>query len=151
MLALMCEAAGNRFAVDALQVVEVVARIRLQSLTNSPDWLEGVCVYRGQVTPVMDLAFVVAARPSRPCWANRIIMVRMADVPSSPVCGLIVENVAVSQLASESVSARAENSSSSGNSQWGPVLLDSDGMFQLLDLSRLFSSERRERLTLFRN
>jgi len=146
MLVLMCEAAGNRFAVDARQVVEVVARVRLQSVATAPDWLAGVCVYRGQVTSVVDLSSIVACKPSPVRWANRIIMVRLSEEDTSLRCGLIVEKVAIGQLASDR--AKQDAPPAAGVSQWGPLLLDASGMFQLLELPRLFSAERRQALRL---
>jgi chemotaxis-related protein WspB len=146
MLVLMCEAAGIRFAVDACQVVEVVARVRLQSVPGSPDWLAGVCVYRGRVTPVMELSKIVASKPSPACWANRIIMVRLTEEAASSLCGLIVENVAIGQLAAEPTKQDAP--SVANVSQWGPLLLDAQGIFQLLELPRLFSAQRLELLRL---
>ncbi len=141
MLVLMCEAAGNRFAVDARQVVEVVARVRLQPVPSCPDWLAGISVYRGQMTPVLDLSYLVAAKASPVRWSNRIVMVRVAEEASAQICGLIVVKVTVAEVASEPVPAAA-----TGMSPWGPVRLDGDGMFQLLELPRIFSGQRRQAL-----
>ena len=144
MLVLMCEAAGNRFAVDARQVVEVVARVRLQSVPNGPDWLAGMCVYRGRVTPVIDLSYVVAGEATAARWSNRIIMLRVGEETSSALCGLIVAKVAVTQAASDPAPAGA--SAAAGVSPWGPLRLDADGMYQMLELPRLFSAGRRQAL-----
>ena len=134
MVVLMCEVAGNRFAVDVRQVAEVVARVRLQAVPNGPDWLAGVCVYRGQVTPVMDLSFVVAGKASPARWSTRIIMLHVTEEISSPLCGLIVEKVAVAQIGTVSPASGA--STAAGVSPWGPLRLDEEGMFQLLELPR---------------
>jgi chemotaxis-related protein WspB len=143
MLVLMCEAAGHRFALPARQVVEVVPRVRLQTVPHAPAWLAGVCVYRGRVTPVMDLTYLTAAKlcPSR--WANRILLVTITDEATSPLCGLIVEKVKVAQVAVGGDTAAALPV---GVAPWGPVLLDAEGMYQLLELPRLFSAERRAAL-----
>src|SRR5579862_3473230 len=146
MLVLMCEAAGQRFAVDTRQVVEVVARAQLQSVASGPDWLAGVCVYRGQLTPVVDLSYIVGALPSPSRWANRIIMVRLSEEGTSALYGLIVEKVAIGQLSADPPPHKG--SSDAAVSKWGPLHLDSAGMFQLLDLPRLFSGERRLALQL---
>ena len=139
MLVLMCEAAGNRFALDARQVVEVVPRVRLQTLAGAPAWLAGACVYRGEAMPVVDLAQLVKgiACPNR--WASRVILVRFDDQDSTLQFGLIVEKVAVGQLDAKPKAATV----APGLAAWGKVLLDADGMFQLLDLRRLLSPEQR--------
>jgi chemotaxis-related protein WspB len=144
MLVLMCAAAGSRYAIDTRQVVEVVPRVRLESMAGMPDWLAGVCVYRGQVAPVLDLSYLATAHhcPSR--WASRIILVHIDEGDSRLLCGLIVEQVTVVQLAS-GLEAR-DHSLAPGVAAWGPVLLDAEGIFQLVELRRLLSSERRAAL-----
>jgi chemotaxis-related protein WspB len=144
MLVLMCAASGNRYALDARHVVEVVPRVRLECVAGSPDWLAGVCVYRGQVTPILDLTYLATAKccPSR--WANRIIVVPIDEGDSRLLCGLIVEQVTVAQLAS--IPESRATSPALGGAPWGPVLLDADGLFQLLELPRLLSHERRAAL-----
>jgi chemotaxis-related protein WspB len=144
MLVLMCASAGNRYAIAARQVVEVVPRVRLESVAGMPDWLAGVCVYRGQVTPVLDLSYLATANrcPSR--WASRIIMVHIGEGDSRLLCGLIVEQVTVAQLASGPESSA--DSPTPGVAPWGPVLLDAEGIFQLVELPRLLSTERRAAL-----
>jgi chemotaxis-related protein WspB len=144
MLVLMCAAAGNRYAIDARQVVEVVPRVRLESVAGSPDWLAGVCVYRGQVTPVLDLTYLATANRGPSRWASRIILVHIDEGDSRLLCGLIVEQVTVAQLASSPESKAA--SPALGVAPWGPVLLDADGLFQLLELPRLLSGEWRAAL-----
>ncbi len=139
MLVLMCEAAGQRFALDARKVVEVVPRVRLHSLASAPAWLAGVSIYRGHVTPILDLSYLVAAKACPNRWASRIILVRINDDASSLVCGLIVEKVTVAHLPA----APAQNGGAAGMAPWGPVLLDAEGMFQLLELPRLLTVDQR--------
>lgn len=142
MLVLMCEAAGNRFALDARQVVEVVPRVRLQSLAGSPAWLAGVCVYRGEATPVVDLAQLVQNVPCPNRWSSRVVLVRFVDQGSTLQFGLIVEKAAVAQLDAQPKAATA----AAGLAKWGAVMLDGDGMFQLLELTRLLTPEQRATL-----
>jgi len=139
MLTLMCKAAGNRFAVDARQVLEVVPRVRLQSVAGSPAWLAGMCVYRGRILPVLDLAHLVTGAICPNQWSSRIVLIRFGAEQSSQVFGLIVEQVAVTQLSEDRLGA----SSASCVTPLGTMSLDDEGMFQLLDMSRVLTAERR--------
>jgi chemotaxis-related protein WspB len=141
MLALMCNAAGNRFAVDARQVLEVVPRVRLQSVSGSPSWLAGMCVYRGRILPVLDLAHLATGAVCPNQWSSRIVLVQCMDDPSQ-VFGLIVEQVAVTQLSADRLGA----SPAACVTSLGAMSLDDEGMFQLLDVSRVLTAERRAAL-----
>jgi chemotaxis-related protein WspB len=138
---LKCEAAGNRFALDARQVVEVVPRIRLQVVAGAPAWLAGACIYRGAVTPVVDLARLVHGTPCPNRWSSRVVLVRFDDSGSTLQFGLIVEKVVIGQL--EVATGTKASAVAAGMAQWGSVLLDDDGMFHLLDLTRLLTPEQR--------
>jgi len=100
-----------------------------------------VCVYRGQVTPVLDLSYLATATCCPRRWASRIILVHIDEGDSRLLCGLIVQEVTVAHLASGPESRGT--SPPPGVTPWGPVLLDAGGMFQLLELPRLLSAERR--------
>src|SRR5258708_7736485 len=106
MLVLMCEAAGHRFALDARQVVEVVAHVRTEPVVHAPEWLAGVCVYGGGVTPIVDLTYLAAAKPCPRRWASRILLVPITGEPTAPLCGLVVEKVAVTQLVTSATPER---------------------------------------------
>jgi chemotaxis-related protein WspB len=142
MLALMCNAAGNRFALDARQVLEVVPRVRLEAVAGSPAWLAGMCVYRGQILPVLDLAYLATGAACPNQWSSRIVLVQCTDHDSSQVFGLIVEQVAVTQLSADQYRA----SPASCVTPLGAMSLDDAGMFQLLDISRVLTAERRAAL-----
>src|SRR4051794_41111763 len=105
MLALMCKAAGSRFAIDARQVLEVVPRVRLQAVPGSPAWLAGMCLYRGQLLAVMDLVHLATGSDCPNQWSSRIILIQGTQDSAPFVFGLIVEQVAVAQLAAEQQAA----------------------------------------------
>src|SRR5262245_41293364 len=128
MLVLMCQAGGQRFAIDAGDVAEVVPRVRLQPLAGAPDWVAGLCVYRGRATPVVDLAHLTTGGRCPNRWSNRILLVPVAADGGVELCGLLVESA---------TTARAPDAPGPGDgrgsprvSAWGPVLLDEQGVFQ---------------------
>jgi chemotaxis-related protein WspB len=141
MLVLMCEAAGDRFAVAARNVVEVIARPRLEPLAGKPDWFAGVFAYRGRVTPVIDLRRLVAAGSDSPRWSNRIVLVRAAESadPEQHV-GLLVDRAAAEQLEDDATTAKAPRTSQI--LPWGPTRLDDRGMVCMLELANVLTPQR---------
>jgi chemotaxis-related protein WspB len=75
MLLLTFIAGGNRYAVDAARVVELVPRIELRSVPHAPAFLAGLLSYRGTVVPVIDLGVLLAAAACRDRLSTRIILV----------------------------------------------------------------------------
>lgn len=154
MLVLMCRAGEHRFALDSEVVAEVVPYVELRSMSGAPDWMAGVFAYRGQVLSVLDL--VQAATGSR-CpvrWSSRIVIVRLPGADQQ-LLGLLTEHVTTTQWSGEplqneapsnhqSVEQKREHSRSEWN--WGAVRLDEEGMFRVLDLEQLVTSERRAML-----
>ncbi len=79
----------EEFAVDILQVQEI---IRLQDITNvpnAPDFVEGVINLRGRVIPIIDLRKRFALERVEHSKSTRIIVVMIDNV----TVGLIVDEV----------------------------------------------------------
>ena len=56
---------GDRYALDAREVVEVLPLLRLKRIPEAPEWVAGVFSHRGVLVPVLDLcamAFVGVPR-----------------------------------------------------------------------------------------
>lgn len=98
MLLLMFRAAGQRYAVDAARVAEVVPRVRLRPLPHAPAHLAGVFEYRGEVVSVVDVGVLLGSSPAPDRLSTRIILAdrrpdpRATDPPRS-LLGLIAEDV----------------------------------------------------------
>ena len=45
----------ERYALQAVDVVEVLPRLQLKPIAQAPSWVAGVFAYRGVVVPVMDM------------------------------------------------------------------------------------------------
>lgn len=146
MLVLMCQAGNQRFAIAPHDVAEVTPRVQLRLLAGSPDWVAGVCVYRGQVTPIVDLSSLITGSRCPLRWSNRILLVPVAAGETTRLCGLLVESVTTAQL--PNVAVPGEGRTSPWISPWGPVLLDEQGLFELLEVPRLLPPERCARLFL---
>jgi chemotaxis-related protein WspB len=137
MLVLMCDAGGSRFAIAVRDVVEVVARPRLDAMPDAPDWVAGLFNYRGRVTPVIDLGRLTGLAAARPLWSGRIVVVHCPGQPDAPVVGLLVDRAVAEQR-----EELADAAPPSRVSRWGAILLDEQGMFCRLDLGGLLTAER---------
>ncbi len=146
MLVLMCHAGENRYAVDSAHVVEVVSFVNFDPVADSPEWLAGVFAHRGVATPLVDFTLLLTGGPCPRRWNTRIILARFDAEDMPEQLGLLAERVTTAEIDSQ---ARATPTDpSSAMEALGPILLDDRGMFQLVDLSRLLSGDRRSAVQL---
>src|SRR5690606_32186615 len=64
MLFLLFELDGDRYALPARDVVEVLPLVALKQIPDAPPGVAGVMDYRGHAVPVLDLSALVAGRPA---------------------------------------------------------------------------------------
>lgn len=94
MLLLTFQAAGQRYAVDAARVVEVVPRVRTRPLPHAPAHLTGVFEYRGEVVSVVDLGTLLGSSAAPDRLSTRIVLVdRGGDARRRELLGLVAEHV----------------------------------------------------------
>lgn len=53
---------GDRYALDAREVVEVLPLLRLKRIPEAPEWVAGVFSHRGVLVPVLDLCAMAFGR-----------------------------------------------------------------------------------------
>jgi chemotaxis-related protein WspB len=145
MLVLMCHAGENRYAVDSAHVVEVIPRVNFDPVAESPEWLAGVFAHRGVATPLIDFTRLLAGHACPRRWNSRIILVRFDAEDMPEQLGLLTERVTAAEIDDQRAST---TSPLSAVEALGPILLDDRGMFQLVDLSRLLSGDRRSAIQL---
>jgi chemotaxis-related protein WspB len=80
MLLLTFTAGGNRFAIDAARIIELVPRVQLRPVPRAPAFVAGLIGYRGKVVPVIDLGLLLGNDACRDCLSTRIILVE--DTPA---------------------------------------------------------------------
>ena len=95
MIALLFEAAGQRYGLDISQVTEVVPAARLRRLVGVPDYVAGVFRFRGAHVPVIDLSQLIGGTPAQARLSTRLVLVRHPG-PSGEgrLIGLLAEHVA---------------------------------------------------------
>lgn len=121
------------YALDSAAVLEVIPRVMLRSLSDSPPHLPGVFSFRGRVVPVLDMSQLIAGRVCAANLSSRIIMVRMAD---DALVGLLAERVTDTVLKSRDAFQPAEGAAAT--KPWlGGIALDERGLIQMLDVDAL--------------
>ncbi len=135
MLALLFQIGEDRVAVDARQIHEVIPRVKLSPLTDSPASIAGVFVYRGQVVPVIDLHHMNQAGPCPQHLSSRIILCKTQIGPTECVIGLLATQVAeIRDLKTDQLSLQGLSPSQSG---LGPAFPDGQDVIRMLDPTAL--------------
>ena len=140
MLLLVFCLGDDRYAIETGRVVEVIPQVTLRKLPHAPDCVAGLFNYRGGVVPVIDLCALTQGQPCRPSLSTRIVLVRYTRPGDAVerVLGLMAERV------TETLKASEGDLVSSGVSverapYLGKILMDADGMVQILAVERLLS------------
>lgn len=138
MLLIMCQCGANRYAVDSRHVSEVLPHVNLHPLGGAPAWLAGMAVSRGAAIGVIDLCQLAEGRPCADRLNSRIILMQADIAGSLRKFGLLAENVGLREVPGRP----AENGEAGGPAAMGTLCLDEEGVFQLVDISRLLPSDR---------
>jgi chemotaxis-related protein WspB len=149
MLFLVFELDGDRYALEARQLIEVLPLVNLKRLSKAPPGIAGMFDYHGQPVPAVDLSEVILGRAARRRMNTRMVIVNypVADNAPRPL-GLIAERAtATAQL---DAAQFTETGVSHGDAPYlGPVARDTRGLIQWLTVSQLLPPAARN--VLFRH
>ena len=84
MLFLLFELDGERYALDAAQIVEVRALAPVKSIPGAPPWIAGAIDQRGEPVPVIDVAQLALGRAARRLRSTRLVVVRYRRHDAQP-------------------------------------------------------------------
>jgi chemotaxis-related protein WspB len=168
MLYLLFQLGKERYALEAGQALEVIPYVTLKRIPRAPTGVAGVINYRGRPLPAVDLCLLTFGRPARELWSTRIIVVKISAPqshrPPSAVhgpqsaartedpelgtraIGLIVEHATgmIRREPGQFVSAGVELRNAP---YLGPVIMDEQGVIQLLHPEHLLSEQVRQLLS----
>lgn len=92
MLYLTFRLGADQFALAGKEIVEVLPLLRLKPWPGAAWGVKGVCAYRGQVLPVMDLGTLYTGTPTASSLSSRILVVPLTNVAGiDRLVGLLVE------------------------------------------------------------
>lgn len=136
-LLIVLAVAGQKYALPAAQVVEVLPWLPCQSLALAPACVSGVINHRGRVVPIVDLCRLLAARDCPKWLASRIVIVTVGAI-AQRVIGLLVEGC---ELSSTNGAAAQQGLHLPDAPFLGDVLADGERMITLLKPDQLLSDE----------
>jgi purine-binding chemotaxis protein CheW len=139
-LELFClEMAGERFALEAALVHEIVRLPVITPLPGAPPYLLGVCAHRGEVLPVVDLARLMGRGEARAGTRSRMAVVRVDGM----VVALLSDGVeGLTRIKASLLEPAPVGATQRGAEYLAGVSTDPLGTFSLLDLRRLVQTAR---------
>ncbi|MXN80155.1 chemotaxis protein CheW [Burkholderia sp. 4701] len=150
MLFLLFELDGERYALDAAQIVEVRALAPVKSIPGAPPWIAGAIDQRGEPVPVIDVAQLALGRAARRLRSTRLVVVRYRRHDARPgvggdgerMLGLIVEHA--TQTCRIDPARFADSGIATPHARWlGPVAGDAAGFVQWVDVRRMLDDDAR--------
>ena len=139
MLLVMCHAGSNRYAIDSRYTSEVLPRVNLHRLAGSPPWFAGLLIYRGTTTPVMDLTQLTEGVPCPNRLSSRIVVLQAELRGIFRRFGVLAEHVGLREMRADPGESGGETG---GPAALGKQCLDEQGVYELVDVSRLVSGDR---------
>jgi chemotaxis-related protein WspB len=134
----------ERFALDVLEIAEILPRLQLKPIARTPAWVAGIFAHRGQMVPVIDLASLAFNVPAVARTSTRLVLVhyRPAEQPKR-LLGLILEQANDTLRCAES-EFLGYGLSNRQAPYLGPVREDAQGLLQWLRVDDLLDANVRE-------
>jgi chemotaxis-related protein WspB len=132
MLFLLFQLGKERYALPANRVVEVVPLLTLKPLPQAPRGVAGIFNYRGRPVPALDLSEITMGRPAQERLSTRIVILNYPSPNGgSHLVGLIAEH-ATGMLRKDLSEFKPSGIQLASAPFLGPVLMDSQGVIQLI-------------------
>jgi chemotaxis-related protein WspB len=144
-LFLLFRIGNERYALAATDVAEVLPRLQLKPIAQTPHWVVGVFAHHGVVVPVIDLCALTFGHPAQARTSTRLVLVNYrpdADRPSQ-LLGLILEQ-ATDTLRCAQSEFKAYGLDNCEAPYLGPVREDEQGLLQWVRVQDLLSDPVRD-------
>lgn len=143
-LFLLFRIGNERYALQAIEVVEVLPRLPLKPIAKAPPWVAGVFAYRGAVVPVIDLSALTFDQPAEVRTSTRLVLVHYRPQASVPeqLLGLILEQ-ATDTLRCNPADFQSYGLDNRQAPYLGPVREDQQGLLQWIRVADLLDAEVR--------
>jgi chemotaxis-related protein WspB len=143
MLFLLFNLDGERYALDAAQIVEVLALQPTRPIPGAPAWVAGVAERHGEPLPVIDVPRLALGRDARRLLSTRLVVVeyRAGEAPETAhLLGLIVEGATQTRrIAREQF---ADTGVATPHARWlGPVANDAQGFVQWVQVRHMLTDD----------
>ncbi|MEK6353742.1 MAG: chemotaxis protein CheW [Burkholderia cenocepacia] len=140
-LFLMFELDGERYALDAAGIDEVLPLAVMKAVPGAPDWIAGLLMRGGQPVPVIDVPMLALGRRAQALRSTRLVMVRhraglAGYADGERTIGLIVER-ATQTMRIDRAAFRASGISTARTRWLGRVANTPDGVVQQVSVPDL--------------
>ena len=152
MLFLLFELDGDRYALDAAGIAEVLALAPTKSIPGAPAWVAGMFERHGEPVPVIDVSQLALGRPARQLRSTRLVLVRYSPGNAAQtgmhgergeparLLGLIVERA--TQTRRIEPAQFLDSGIATPHARWlGPVANDAIGLVQWVEVQQMLSDE----------
>jgi len=135
---------SERFALQAIEVAEVLPRLPLKPIAQAPHWVAGVFAYRGAVVPVIDLSALTFGQPAQVRTSTRLVLVNYRPDETIPAqwLGLILEQ-ATDTLRCHPAEFQPYGLANRQAPYLGPVREDAQGLLQWVRVADLLDEHVR--------
>jgi chemotaxis-related protein WspB len=143
-LCLVFRIGSERYALQAIEVAEVLPRVPLKPIPRAPDWVAGVFAYRGAVVPVIDLRALTFGQPAQARTSTRLVLVlyRPDERAEVKLLGLILEQ-ATNTLRCNPADFQPYGLDNRQAPYLGPVREDEQGLLQWVRVADLLDERVR--------
>jgi chemotaxis-related protein WspB len=143
-LFLLFRIGNERYALQAIEVAEVLPRLPLKPIAKAPSWVAGVLAYRGAVVPVIDLGALTFGQPAELRTSTRLVLVHYRPQASDPgqLLGLILEQ-ATDTLRCNPADFQPYGLDNRQAPYLGPVREDQQGLLQWIRVADLLDAQVR--------
>ncbi|CAB3747892.1 chemotaxis protein CheW [Burkholderia sp. MSh2] len=143
-LFLMFELDGERYALDAAGIDEVLPLAVTKAVPGAPEWIAGLLMRGGQPVPVIDVPMLALGRRAHALRSTRLVMVRyrVGEAGGVRTIGLIVE-CATRTMRIDRAAFRASGISTARTRWLGPVANTPDGVVQQVSVADLIDDVAR--------
>ncbi|VVP75443.1 hypothetical protein PS910_01440 [Pseudomonas fluorescens] len=144
VLYLLFQLAGQRFALDVREVVEVLPLRVLKPIAQAPHWVAGILAHRGVLVPVIDIGALAFGAPAPQRTSTRLVLVHYRADPERPdlQLGLILEQ-ATNTLRCQPDEFRPYGLDNADAPYLGPVRQDALGLLQRIRVDELVPAQSR--------
>jgi chemotaxis-related protein WspB len=146
MLFLLFELDGDRYALDAAEIVQVLPLVSTKSIPGSPAWVAGVFDRHGEPVPVIDVSHLALGRAARQLRSTRLVLVRYEpenvydNAEPAHLLGLIVERATQTRRIEQQ--AFAASGVATPHARWlGPVASDAVGVVQWVKVQQMLDDD----------
>jgi chemotaxis-related protein WspB len=147
MLFLLFRIGDDRYALDALQIAEVLPVVGVKGIPQAPAGVAGIIDYHGSPVPLIDLSQLALGRPARRRLSTRIVLVHYADQKGTKkhLLGLLAEG-ATETMRRDTADFVASGVGNDPAPYLGPVASDEHGMIQWVNIDKLLPPMVRDQL-----